>query len=164
MNISGPPASSVVNNPMMVSNPSSPPFPPNTGGEPVTATQVLNLLIGDEGFYFGKCLFYVDYYERNNTFLGNNSKNICELYLIIERGAKNKGWLPALNQKDSHHTSYYYNQLKREGEWFWPTLTSYKDVLDNSFYIHRDKLDRFSEIIADSLNHSKVSGMMKSFF
>jgi len=140
--ISGPPA-------MLVSNEGQPPPPP------ITSEQVLGLLIGEneeDKFYFGKSLFSYDYHKTDSDNVGHDTNNICEIYLKIEKGAKDKGWLPHLNPKDSHHTSDYYYKLKREG---------YK-VSASIFSVPRENLKQFSKIIAESLNKSEVKGMMRS--
>tara|TARA_E500000331_G_C17023065_1_gene611717 strand:+ start:19 stop:453 length:435 start_codon:yes stop_codon:yes gene_type:complete len=140
--ISGPPS-------MLVSNEGQPPPPP------ITSEQVLGLLIGEkeeDKFYFGKSLFHYDYHETDSDNVGYNMNNICEIYLKIEKGAKQKGWLSHLNPKDSLHTTHYDKKLKDEG---------YK-VSASIFSVPRENLVRFSEIIAESLNKSEVKGIMRS--
>ena len=125
----------------------------------VTQQQIKNLLIDPmDTWYFGKALFYKDYYNSNSTNIGYQMNNICEIYSKLERECKKRFWI----EDTSDSNLYYYYKLISVSKEIWSNLSSYDinnkkqfsldQKLNNSFTIPRDKLDLFCEIIADSLN------------
>ena len=130
----------------------------------VTSEQIKNLLIDPMGtWYFGKALFHKDYYETNNTNIGFQMNNICEIYSKLERECKKRFWI----EDTSDSNLYYYYKLISVSKDIWSNLSSYDinnktqysldQKLNNNFSIPRNKLDVFCTIIADSLNGKQMN-------
>lgn len=132
----------------------------------VTSEQIHKLLLDPmDTWYFGKCLFYTDYYKSDKSTVGFQMNNICEIYSKIEREVKKRKWL--ILSDDTSSNLYYYYKLLSLSKTIWVGLKSYdinnhdpssiNTILNTTFYIPRDKVNILCDIIADSLNEKEFT-------